>query len=106
MRIPKRLIEEDMEQLPFVKWDRFTVDETLKKVEVFGWIERRDSHEDFILLQYRQNNGSWDFEFATSSAEHTKTIFEKLQCTGKHNDCKRVEEHFKNKKLHQTQWVN
>jgi len=95
MDIPKSLMEEDMKKLSFVNWDRFVVNEERKILDLYGWIKREDSHEDFVLLEYKNTKDNlWDTTFSTSSEERTKDIFKLLECHGSHNDCQRVEDKF------------
>lgn len=88
---PSDLMEEDMKSMHFVKWDRYV--ETSDKVDLFGWIKREDSHEDFVLLTYSKKEGNnWDTCFSTSSKEYSAEIARILQ--SEHSDCKRVENDF------------
>lgn len=92
---PNNLMEEDMKKLPFVNWDRFIVNDERKVVNLFGWIPRKDTHEDFVLLEYKlRDDDKWDTTFTCSSIERTKEIFKLLECEGKHHDCQRVEHDF------------
>lgn len=47
----KEWIEETLDRLPFVTWDRYVEFETL--IRVYGWIEREeDEYKDFVLLDF------------------------------------------------------
>lgn len=96
MYLPKDLMEADMNKLHFINWDRFVFNEETKKVDLFGWIKREDTHEDFVLLEYKQHkDGKWTTSFSTSSSERTEEIFKLLYCKGEHKDCQRVESEFR-----------
>ena len=92
MYLPKDLMEEDMKKLPFVNWDRFILKK--RSVELFGWIKREDTHEDFVFIEYQLKDDVWYMSFSTSSAEKTKEIHKLLECEGGHKDCQRVENNF------------
>jgi len=86
-------IEHHLEALDFVTWDRFTAgswSEELDYITVYGWIDRPDSHEDYVEIVYWDNGHRM---FTTSSEKHTEDIFEELfdEPLENHNDCKRVE---------------
>ena len=87
-------MEEDMKKLDFVNWDRFSVNEENGTVDLYGWIPRKDTHEDFVLLIYTSKHNTWDTKFSTSSKEKTKEIFKALRCDEQHSNCKRVENVF------------
>lgn len=99
MTIPKDLMQDDMEKLKFVTWDRFVVNPLGNRIELFGWIKRIDSHEDFVVLTYnlcseddvKQN---WGMKFCTSSKKYSGQIALLLGCDRNHTDCIRVEDHF------------
>ena len=88
-------IVEQLESLPFVEWDRFTVnnfDNGVMLLNVYGWIDRPDDHEDFVLLQvYPKKPDVWGY--ITSSDEYTEEIYEILfdEEPDGHNPCRRVE---------------
>ena len=81
-----------MNLLDMVDWDRCTV--SLERGTVFGWIERDDGRNDFVVL-------FWDatgFGYTTSSAKHSREIGERLGFPeGGHRDCERVEDVFGNR---------
>lgn len=90
----KHLMEDDMKKLPFVEWDRFY--EGKAGTDLFGWIAREDTHEDFVVLSYKQSEKGepyWDTTFSTSSEKYSKRIAELLDFED-HNNCKRVEHIF------------
>lgn len=101
----KEIMQEDMEKLPFVNWDRFFEDGW--DLEVFGWIDREYNYKDFVSLRYdydsklsRQNRKkTWLLDFSTSSAKYSKEITEILTESDEHKDCQRVEEHFEIKNV-------
>lgn len=86
-------IEGVLLSLPFVKWDRYTLDGELDEVHVYGWIDReKDAYKDFVLIKFVE--GEVD-SFATSSALRTHEIHKILGFTeGDHNECMRVDESF------------
>jgi len=96
MRFPEDLIKKDMELMGFVMWDRLTINEKAKVIDVYGWIKREDSHEDFVLLEYKQTKkiNVWDTAYSTSSLKYTPEIHDILECQGKHNNCIRIEDKF------------
>lgn len=89
-----RYIESTLNSLPFVTWDRFV--DFPEGLEVYGWIEREDAHEDFISIYFFTNGY---VEYSTSSAKYSLKICKILFKTEKgHTDCKRVEHYLKVKK--------
>lgn len=96
MIVPLELMKQDMIEMNFVIWDRFVINNKLKTVEVFGWIEReKDNYKDFVILRYQSVNRieKWNTFYQTSSLKYSKDIFKILECSGKHLDCKRVEDY-------------
>ena len=88
--IEKVWIEETLKKLPFVKWDRYIVDEHL--IEVYGWIKRsKDSYKDFVLLEFDLTKQE-SYYLATSSKKYSKQIAEILDSP--HSDCIRVKDTF------------
>jgi len=100
-KLPYELMKKDMESLNFVNWDRFVVFEEKdnNKVELYGWIKREDTHEDFIILIYNPEKSKWITSFITSSKKYDKKIFEFLNGKGKLFKCNRVEDSFKIKNM-------
>ena len=94
VNLPVDLMKEDMLSLPFVRWDRFIVNFTERSIDVYGWIKREDSHEDFVILTYEeQRDKVWTMRYSTSSAQYDKEIFKSLKCEGDApNKCERVED--------------
>lgn len=94
--IPKDLMKQDMLALPFVNWDRFVPAASGKSLDLYGWIKRKDSHEDFVLIEYTNTHqDKWTTKFSTSSAEYSDKIHALLEMDeGGHADCIRVEDHF------------
>lgn len=81
----------------FVDWDRFiafTRNDTFM-VEVYGWIDRPDSHEDFVWTQFYPDSET--MEYTTSSDEYSEELtriwFGEDAVEG-HNSCRRVEDTF------------
>ena len=65
-----------LESLPFVEWDRFTVDRSY--FYFFGWIEReKDNYKDFVVLVYDSSSNDVD-SVVTSSVDHSLEISMKL----------------------------
>lgn len=93
MKLPDELMISDMNALPFVTWDRFLRDNKNGIVEVFGWIKREDTHEDFVLLHYETNGSEeWELRFSSSSAKYHSEIRKNLGCSGTDSVCERVED--------------
>ena len=94
--LPKDLMKQDMECLPFVKWDRFIHDLNKKKVVLYGWIDRNDTKKDFLIMEYRAQEGTkWSTGYMTSSAKHCKEINSALGMDEESRvDCQRVEDQF------------
>lgn len=70
---PERLsyIAEICNRLTFVKWDRFAgAGENDDRVDIYGWIDRLDTHSDFVVLQFIGTGVG----YCTSSAEYTNEI--------------------------------
>lgn len=82
-------ILEQLAKLPFVRWDRFVHAGEYGK-HFYGWIEREDSHEDFVFVVFLPT-AMW---YTTSSARYSKEISERLlgllENSG-HEDCQRIE---------------
>lgn len=93
-------IEEILNRLPEVTWDRFTGDceDTEFGVAVYGWIPREDGRSDFVLVRIAEE-GCW--MFATSSAKFSVEFGKRLgfKSDETHEHCKRVEDVFKNVKV-------
>lgn len=76
-----------MASLPFVRRDRFC--EATDHLAIYGWIEREDRHEDFVvLLVYPHGTG-----YITSSAQRTDEIGRLLGGSGPDRPCVKVEDH-------------
>lgn len=94
-------IEEILERLDMVMWDRFTVgyEESLGKFyTVYGWIEREeDEYKDFVLCRFFPETEDNITGFTTSSDEYTHEIHRRIfgdDVGDEHNDCRRVEHTF------------
>jgi len=96
-KLPTDLMKSDMEKLDFVTWDRYVVDEGGKRVRIYGWIKRKDTHEDFALLDYyfkgysEKGNSLWDTDFITSSKDYSEKINKDLGFEEEESKCQRVE---------------
>lgn len=77
---------EQLAKLPFVKWDWWTSSD--KYIIFYGWIERVDAHEDFVVLTFYED---W-WHFTTSSAKYSREIAAIFEMDGTHDDCKRIED--------------
>lgn len=88
-----RAIQELLNKLDFVEWDRFTVDGNT--LNVYGWIARaKDSYKDFVLVNADLKEDY--LSFFTSSAEYDPQIYSLLMGMdedAEHNPCLRVEHH-------------
>jgi hypothetical protein len=91
----QEFIEQKLEALEFVEWDRFThwrEENGPEIVRVFGWIDREDQCKDFVHLEFRADVDGFELVFlGTSSEEYSKRINELLYDDGTHVDCRRVE---------------
>jgi len=87
----KAWIETEIKKLPFVNWDRFVENNCF--IEIYGWINREDSHEDFVSLRFFKKNKG--LEFISSSAKYDKQINEILGFKINSIPCQRVENNFK-----------
>lgn len=89
-------IGRELEKLPFVEWDRYTLNRCDKGqfTRVYGWIERGDEYKDFVVLDFLH----WSREavfICTSSAECSERIQEILYGDADdHVECQRVENRF------------
>lgn len=73
----KKEIEDTLNKLPFVKWDRYTQIDT-NKFSLFGWIEReKDTYKDFVLLEIKVRPSFTQIEATTSSEKYSEEIIEK-----------------------------
>jgi len=87
-------LEESMERLDFVQWDRYAAgewDEHADYVIAYGWIDRDDGYKDYVeLLTWSEGD---NVMFTTSSAEYTEEIYRRLygEEPDDHSDCKRIE---------------
>ena len=89
----KQYVEDILDTLPMVEWDRFI--EGDESVTVYGWIERADEYKDYIQIQIAPAD-EW-VSFTTSSKEHSAEIHGLLfgeDPPNAHNECQRVENHF------------
>lgn len=84
-----------MDQLPFVRWDRFCfVGKSFKAgFTCYGWIDRaKDAYKDFVEIYFLPDG---EVEYMTSSAKHSLVIFRILYGNGRgHRKCKRIEHFF------------
>lgn len=93
----KSYILKHMIALPFVRWDRYVVDDDSpgQCVCVYGWIKRGDSYKDFVSIVYSFDGKDVYHVWTTSSAEYSEKIQSILNPEFKtHNACQRVEEQF------------
>lgn len=92
-------IENTLEALPFVSWDRFTCNDNEhgeNEYTFYGWIDReQDSYKDFVLINFTfHHDYSVTRWFTTSSAKYSLTIHQLLEMDeGGHEDCLRVEDY-------------
>ncbi|WP_312908491.1 hypothetical protein [Natronosalvus caseinilyticus] len=95
----KAWIEQTLERLEMVSWDRFTesYDDGLGKFyTVYGWIDReKDDYKDFVVLRFFPDTDEHLISYTTSSDKYTHEIHRLLFDKGDgHNDCQRVEHTF------------
>lgn len=77
------VITKVLKKLDFINWDRYF--EFDGGCSFFGWINRKDTHEDFVILDFVGK----EIGYATSSKGHSKQIGDALN--QEHSECKRVE---------------
>lgn len=82
---------EVLNSLPFVRWDRLVADEGM--LRVYGWIDRDDQYQDFILIDFLDTGG---FRFVTSAAARHEDILAGLYGSADvgGETCRRVEDVF------------
>ena len=92
----KEWIEKVLNELYFVKWDRF-IDINFgnnKALNFFGWIDRDiDSYKDFVCIEF--NLVSNKIFFITTSSKDKSTEISEIIGDDEHNKCMRVEDNFK-----------
>lgn len=90
-------VAEVMNRFTFVAWDRMSAAPVIsgavehRSLSVYGWIDRADSHHDFVVLTFV----SWDegVGYETSSATRSREINRLLLGDdAPHHDCMRVED--------------
>lgn len=85
----KSAIEEILNKLPEVTWDRWAGE--LNLMGVFGWLSRDDGRFDFVHLCIAEGKV---FGFSTSSAKYSDEFAGRLGIGDQHCPCKRVEDTF------------
>jgi len=87
-----KFLEHVASQVP-VEWDRYVEDEG--SYSVYGWIQRSDGKRDFVLVNIKEDLGTY-VSFVTSSAKYSRTLTEVIYGeTSEHIDCKKVEDLYK-----------
>lgn len=87
-------IEHYLRKLYFVSWDRFVIDPEQLVIQMYGWIDRKDSYKDFCYIEFAPQIHKV-FPVITSSKKYSEKIVE--ICSGKnapHYDCERIEDKF------------
>jgi hypothetical protein len=97
----KKFIEETLKMFPLIQWDRYHLDFWKNTFDVFGWIKREDTHEDFVFLFFKLR---WFrkpklITSVSSSAKHGGDIIRKLEGVDHVIDCQRVEHTFNIKNM-------
>lgn len=88
--LAKISIEETLNKLPEVTWDRWAGD--MESCCIYGWIPRVDGKFDFVLLRFK---GGEVFNFVTSSHQYSACFAKRLYFeVTDHRPCKRVEDFF------------
>jgi hypothetical protein len=95
----RKFIRRKLEKADFVEWDRYTEWnwEGDKVVRVYGWIDREDSHEDFVLLEFVRNDGDAKV-LSTSSSDYSEELLHIIEDVDyeemgeEHVECNRVED--------------
>jgi len=87
-----QLLVDICNELPFVRWDRYI--DCDSSVVVFGWIDREDSHKDFVCVEIYPRG---QIQYTTSSAKYSETILEIFASHGRlpagiHQPCQRIED--------------
>ncbi len=59
-----------LNKFPFVKWDRFVEGKSI--YTFYGWIFRKDKHEDFLVIEIDINDNDFSPWFITSSARYSQ----------------------------------
>ena len=85
-------IEQKLENLSFVQWDRFV--ETSKEIYFYGWIKReKDCYKDFLVVVFNKTDNK--FWYLTSSVGYDLQIDKILDIPSKNRViCKRIEDNF------------
>ena len=88
----KKKIESTLRKFTFVQWDRFV--DMPDKIMIYGWMERKDEHKDFIILTFWRNGDPTGY--IQSSAKNASKIRKILEIKKKVSiPCQRVEHHFR-----------
>ena len=85
-------VKEQLDRLPYVKWDRFIFVQAYKPtvVRLFGWISReQDSYKDFVILELVPEHKDVYF-LMTSSMKYTEDIAKRLGT--EHKKCHSIDE--------------
>lgn len=82
--VTKLMVQSFLNLFPEVAWDRWTG--TGDRLTVFGWIDRRDSYKDFMVVIFEDEV----IRFITSSALHSASFSKRIGGEN-HVDCRRVE---------------
>ena len=85
-------VRKTLEELSFVKWDRFVHYVDPWRFKVYGWIDREDSYKDFVLLTFTNNGENYIVGYVTSSKKYDKEISKILGAEEDH-PCERVEDY-------------
>lgn len=94
---PLQAMADVMNRFTFVRWDRMVESDfegtPHMEVKVYGWIDREDSHADFVILTFV----TWAemVGFTTSSDKHSQEISKILYGPDLgHTPCARIEHVF------------
>jgi hypothetical protein len=89
-----KFLEQVASEVP-VEWDRYVEDED--SYSVYGWIQRSDGKRDFVLVNIKEDLGTY-VSFVTSSAKYSRKLTEVIYGeTSEHIDCQKVENLYKEK---------
>lgn len=92
--IDRAYVTEVLNRIDEARWDR-CVEVPPTTLVAYGWVDRADDHEDFVVLFFEETEHGTLVSYTTSSAELSPVIAERLfGAAGEHNECQRIETEF------------
>lgn len=86
-------VEEKLEALTFVRWDRFI--ETTKEIYFYGWIDRKkDSYKDFLLAVLSKETQKWWWVSSSVGLENEIDRILRGNINMDRISCQRIEHNF------------